>query len=283
MRRLTKWAAAAFQPAWETSVDQAVERVVNVIRNRYAERLYVPELAADEYFSPFHFTRIFRRDTGVTPGQYLTGVRMFEAKRLLLNTSFSVAEVACRVGYPGVGTFTTRFTKLVGLPPGHYRRLPQGGMFSIADEVHQLPNPDLLPAAGRSLPPRANGCGGTIVGSVHVGFAGQVARLLVAVFDDPIPQGPPTAWALVPGVDTARWRLDGLPTGHRVVMAIAEVRPVEGVGRPAIVVCTGVPVRVDAGTIAAQVVLQLRRPHRTDPPIMVPLCNQLPMLPGLAA
>jgi AraC-like DNA-binding protein len=243
-------------------VDQAVERVVTVMRTRYQERLYVPELAADEFFSPFHFTRIFRRDTGVTPGQYLTAVRLFEAKRLLLTTSLSVAEVACRVGYPGVGTFTTRFTKLVGVSPGRYRRLPAAGMLSITDNAHRFPEADLLRA---SAPWRANGRGGAIAGSVHFGTEGVSTRFLVAVFEEPIPQGPPIAWTLVPGGDDVHWRLDGLPAGDWVAVAVTE-------GHPAARGCA--PVRVSPGTVA-RVEIRLRRPHRTDPPIMVPICAHL--------
>jgi AraC-like DNA-binding protein len=252
-------------------MEQAVAQVVCVMRDRYHERLYVPELAARTYFSPFHFSRIFRRDTGVTPGQYLTAVRLFEAKRLLLNTSLSVADVACQVGYPGVGTFTTRFTRLVGVSPGHYRRLPPGQILSITDDVARLPIPDWAPAGAWQRQSRAFGCGGTIVGSVHIAPAGQVSRLLVGVFDDPIPQGPPVIWELVRGTDSARWRLDGLPTGQWTIIAVAEGLSADGM---AIFAGMGGPVQVNTGAIV-RVDLELRRPQRTDPPIMVPLSDHV--------
>ncbi len=242
-------------------MEHAVEQVVSVMRDRYHERLYVPELAAETYFSPFHFTRIFRRDTGVTPCQYLTAVRLFEAKRLLLNTSLSVADIACRVGYPGVGTFTTRFSKLVGVSPGHYRRLPADAMLTVADDVYRLPR---LPI----VLPRQTGCGATLWGSVHLAPS---SRLVVGVFDAPIPQGPPVRWTVSHGPE---WHLDGLPAGERTVIAVAE-------GQRSILVGTSTPIRFGTGTV--RVDLELHRPLRTDPPFMVPLGTRAPELDQIAA
>lgn len=247
-------------------MEPAVERVVTVMRNRYQERLYVPELAADEYFSPFHFTRIFRRETGVAPSQYLTAVRLFEAKQMLLSTSLSVADIACRVGYPGIGTFTTRFTRLVGIPPRQYRRLPPDRMLCITDDVRRLPYPDLPPAwAG---PSRLDGHGGTVLASVRFATPPRAGRVLVGIFDDPVPQGPPVAWRLA-GHDSAEpWRFDGVPDGRWVVIAVGE-------GHSTILFGAGTPVEVRAGR-TVRVEVETRRPRRTDPPIMVPLGNQAP-------
>jgi AraC-like DNA-binding protein len=244
-------------------MEQAVERVVAVMRNRYHERLYVPELAAEEYFSSFHFTRIFRRDTGVSPSQYLTAVRLFEAKRLLLSTSFSVADIACRVGYSAIGTFTTRFTRLVGLSPGQYRQLPRDQMLCLTEDVRRLPA--LLPDR---LPEPRTGRRATIVVSVHFGQIRTADRLLVGVFDDPIPQGPPLAWAVPSGQDGQSVRFDGLPEGRWVVIAVAE-------SDSSIVFDMGAPVEASAGTVTTTD-LELHRPRRTDPPILVPLCNRPP-------
>jgi AraC family transcriptional regulator len=241
-------------------MDQAVERVVAVMRNRYHERLYVPELAADEYFSSFHFSRIFRRETGASPCQYLTAVRLFEAKRLLRSTSLSVADVACQVGYPGVGTFTTRFTKLVGVSPGRYRQLPAEKMLCLTEEASRLP--DVEPAPMSSGAP-ASGRHASISLSIHFGHSDPVGRLLIAVFDEPIPLGSPVLWAMLSGADDLPLRLDGVPEGELVVVAAAEEHS-------AIRFDIGAPVRTRAGTTAA-VHLTLHRPRRTDPPVLVAL------------
>jgi AraC family transcriptional regulator len=267
-------------------MDEAVERAVTVMRSRYHERLSVAELAAEAFFSPFHFSRVFRRELGVSPVQYLTAVRLFEAKRLLQGTPLNVADIACRVGYFGIGTFTTRFTSLVGVSPGHYRRLPPGRMLTITDREWQLPNWDGLPASRHQRTPvhGPHGHGGAIIGSAEPTAGCAPSRLFVGVFDETIPQGPPVAWDLVPA--TAEWQLDNLPTGSWVVMAVAE----DGARRPfgpggygsACAIGTSDPVEVTAGA-TTEVTLRMRRPKRTDPPILIPLCHCLPQPQSLVA
>jgi AraC-like DNA-binding protein len=256
-------------------MEQAVERVVAVMRNRYHERLYLPELAAAEYFSSFHFTRIFRRETGVAPSQYLTAVRLFEAKQLLLSTSLSVADIACQVGYPGIGTFTTRFSKLVGISPGQYRQLPPERMLCIAENVHRLPSLELLPAPPEPISGRR---GASITVSVHFGLANPAGPLLVGVFDDPIPQGPPIACTVLRGTRGLPVRFDGLPEGQWYVLAVAPGNQEQ----PTILFDTTPVPQLRPGSTAA-VELALHHPYRTDPPIMAPLCNRLPATQRLVA
>jgi AraC family transcriptional regulator len=271
-------------------MEEAVERAVTVIRSRYQEHLSVADLAAEAFFSPFHFSRVFRRELGVSPCHYLTAVRLFEAKRLLHGTSLNVADIACRVGYVGIGTFTTRFTAMVGVPPGHYRRLPTSRMLLIADGVRQLPDWDVVPA-GALHRSRPAGRGGTIVGSARPAPAMSVSRIFVGAFDDTIPQGPPAAWALVPGADSGQWRLDDVPPGQWVVIALVEGHSAvpenadpENPARAGATFYLGVsdPVQVRAGAIA-RVRLRMRRPHRTDPPILIPMCHRLPALRSVAS
>ena len=284
-------------------MEEAVERAVAAMRSRYDERLSVADLAAEAFFSPFHFSRIFRRELGVSPVQYLTAVRLFEAKRLLQATSLNVADIACRVGYVGIGTFTTRFTTLVGVPPGHYRRLPASRMLAIADGIRQLPTWNEAPAAA-AHPPRTVR-GGRIVGSTLPVAGSAVRRLFVGVFDDAIPQGPPVAWRLVTGDDIGRWRLDDIPAGRWVVIAVADGGAATGESlggngvaaaadrnRPFCWLAAQAPatfsvgisgqLHVMSGTIT-RVALRLRQPQRTDPPILIPLCNRITHPTRLAA
>src|SRR5262249_38422832 len=198
-----------------TDMEKAVERAVAMMRSRYHERLSVADLAAEAFFSPFHFSRIFRRELGVSPVQYLTAVRLFEAKRLLQATSLNVADIACRVGYVGIGTFTTRFTSMVGVSPGHYRRLPPGRMLAIADGIRQLPSWDTVPAAAHQPRP---GRTGTITGSARTEGGGSLRRLFVGAFDGAIPQGPPVAWTLAAGDGVRQWLAWGVPRGRGGVL-----------------------------------------------------------------
>lgn len=103
----------------------AVERVIKALRERLDEPLSLNDLARIAYISPFHFNRVFNQVTGLTPTRFLYAMRLGEAKRLLLTTSLSVTDVCYEVGYNSLGTFTTRFTQLVGLSPCRLRSLAQ--------------------------------------------------------------------------------------------------------------------------------------------------------------
>ena len=96
-------------------------RARDAIHERYAEVLRVEDLAHEAALSPFHFLRMFRAAFGQTPHQYLTRVRIEEAKRLLLADA-PVTEVCFDVGFQSLGSFSALFTRRVGAPPSGFRR-----------------------------------------------------------------------------------------------------------------------------------------------------------------
>lgn len=108
-----------------TAHRQAVERVILSMRERLDEPLSLQDMADIACLSPFHFNRVFHQTTGLPPAQFLYALRLEAAKRLLLTTSLSVTGICYEVGYNSVGTFTSRFTHLVGLSPRHFRALAQ--------------------------------------------------------------------------------------------------------------------------------------------------------------
>lgn len=81
------------------------QRVISYMCDRYAEPINLDDLAASIFFTLFHFSVTFRKETRLSPGRYLTAVRVFEAKRLLLTTSMSVADMVTSVGF---GAFSGR-------------------------------------------------------------------------------------------------------------------------------------------------------------------------------
>lgn len=103
----------------------AVEQAINCMWERYSEPLSLTDIARSAMLSPFHFSRVFKQATGVSPGKFLTAVRMHQAKRMLLATSMNVADVSVAVGYNSPGSFTSRFTDSVGIPPSRFRRTAQ--------------------------------------------------------------------------------------------------------------------------------------------------------------
>src|SRR5215216_7824952 len=79
-------------------------------------------MARRALMSPGHFSRAFRRAYGESPYSYLMTRRVERAMALLRGSDLSVTEVCFEVGCSSLGTFSTRFTELVGVPPSVYRR-----------------------------------------------------------------------------------------------------------------------------------------------------------------
>ncbi|MGY0020347.1 helix-turn-helix transcriptional regulator [Streptomyces sp. YJ-C3] len=87
----------------------------------YAEPLDVTALARDALMSPGHFSRSFRTAYGETPYSYLMTRRIERAKALLRRGDLTVTEVCFAVGCTSLGSFSSRFTELVGETPSAYR------------------------------------------------------------------------------------------------------------------------------------------------------------------
>jgi transcriptional regulator GlxA family with amidase domain len=88
----------------------------------YAQPLDVEALARGAHMSAGHFSRAFRLAYGESPYSYLMTRRIERAMALLRRGDLSVTEVCFAVGCSSLGTFSTRFTELVGVPPSVYRR-----------------------------------------------------------------------------------------------------------------------------------------------------------------
>jgi AraC-like DNA-binding protein len=98
-----------------------LRRARDLIDRDYAEPLDVPALARSALMSPSHFARQFRAAYGETPYSYLMTRRIERAKALLRRGDLSVTEVCLAVGCTSLGSFSTRFTELVGESPSAYR------------------------------------------------------------------------------------------------------------------------------------------------------------------
>jgi AraC-like DNA-binding protein len=87
----------------------------------YAEPLSLDEIARRAGYSRFHFLRAFREAYGATPGAYLSRRRIERAKDLLRSANLTVTEVCHVIGFTSLGSFSARFTHLVGRTPTEYR------------------------------------------------------------------------------------------------------------------------------------------------------------------
>src|ERR671938_521593 len=131
-----------------------LRRVRDRIDREYAQPLDVEALAAGVHMSAGHLSRQFRLAYGESPYSYLMTRRIERAMALLRRGDLSVTEVCFEVGCSSLGTFSTRFTELVGMPPSVYRREAAGAMAGIAPCVaKQVTKPVRnreAPAAGRA-------------------------------------------------------------------------------------------------------------------------------------
>ena len=99
-----------------------LRRVRDRIDREYAQPLDVASLARGVHMSAGHLSREFRRAYGESPYAYLMTRRIERAMALLRCRDLSVTQVCFAVGCSSLGTFSTRFTELVGVPPSTYRR-----------------------------------------------------------------------------------------------------------------------------------------------------------------
>jgi AraC-like DNA-binding protein len=99
-----------------------LRRVRDRIDREYAQPLDVEALARGANMSAGHLSREFKEAFGESPYSYLMTRRIERAMALLRRGDMSVTEVCFEVGCSSLGTFSTRFTELVGMPPGAYRR-----------------------------------------------------------------------------------------------------------------------------------------------------------------
>jgi AraC family transcriptional regulator len=101
---------------------RSTERVITHMWSHLDETQSLAHLAEVAAASPYHFSRLFKHVTGVSPSRFLCAARITTAMRLLLTTELSVTNICFDVGYNSLGTFVRRFTELVGRSPCALRR-----------------------------------------------------------------------------------------------------------------------------------------------------------------
>lgn len=107
-------------------------RAKDLVDARYAEKLTVDDMARAAGLSRAHFSAEFRRAFGESPHAYLLTRRLERAAALLRNTDRSVASICVDVGLQSVGSFTTSFGRMFGMPPTAYRAAhPPAAMFAM--------------------------------------------------------------------------------------------------------------------------------------------------------
>jgi AraC-like DNA-binding protein len=101
---------------------QAVERAKNFARQNVSARLCVDDMANAACLSSYHFSHIFRSETGSTPMNYVRALRIGRARELLYKGNMSIKQVAQASGYASVQHFTAAFKRATGYTPGEFRK-----------------------------------------------------------------------------------------------------------------------------------------------------------------
>jgi AraC family transcriptional regulator len=235
--------------------EQSVQRVIDRIYSNIGEPITIDDMARTAMFSKFHFARLFQRTTGVSPGRFLSAVRLQEAKKLLLSTSLSVADISHQVGYSSVGTFSSRFKRNVGLSPTVYRALGGHTPRIHADSRRSGSRPAVL--TGRVLPPR---------------HAKEQGTVFLGLFPDTIPQGAPVRCTVLeqPGP----FRLDNVPEGDWYLLVQSVMSGDEEIlGEEPPTVAIHGPVNVRAGMTLGPLDVRLRPMRAIDPPVLLALLD----------
>jgi AraC family transcriptional regulator len=241
---------------------QAVERAIQVMHTHLQELLTLEDLASVACLSPYYFNRVFRRLIGIPPGEFLSALRFQAARRLLLTTPLSVTDICFEVGYTSTGSFTSRFTQLVGLSPRLLRQ-----------RAHAFEPLAAEPAEGRATTPfcvaRHNALLGRI--SAPATFRGTI---YVGLFTSPIPQGAPVRCTRLssPGVYLLHGMADGVYHLRAAAFPVAaDLHSSLLPGERMLLGNNASPLVIRHGRVAGDPNLVLHPPRLTDPPLVMGL------------
>lgn len=115
------------EPARRASRARAAsERAAAYLRRHFREHVSLEELAHEAYLSPWHLSRVFKRERGMAPFAYLRALRIEAAKRLLAESDLEVTQIAYAVGFEDSNHFSRAFRAAAGLPPSAFRARKRG-------------------------------------------------------------------------------------------------------------------------------------------------------------
>ncbi|MEU8261620.1 AraC family transcriptional regulator [Micromonospora sp. NPDC048999] len=238
------------------STERAVRRAIITMRNNLGEQITVEDLAQAAGFSKFHFSRVFLQVTGVSPGRFLSALRLQRAKTLLVSTALSVSDISLCVGYHSVGTFSSRFSRSVGMSPTLFRQRA-GFALAITTDTRF---------------PRGLASGARIYGTISRNHPGS-GLIFLGLFADRIPEGRPVRCAVLD--EPGEFQFDTMPRGSWYLLAQTvtgdpHAATVRGGGTGQVLVATYGPITVRVDT-RLTVDLRLEPARELDPPVLLAL------------
>ena len=112
----------ASQETGQTEENDTVSKAMHFIQEQYMNPISLLDVATHVNMSQFHFSRLFKKDCGYSPHEYLILTRLNRAKHLLKTTGLPIKVIAQKVGYQNVSSFTNAFTDRVGISPTLFRK-----------------------------------------------------------------------------------------------------------------------------------------------------------------
>lgn len=246
----------------EHSYSPAVHDAITYMHEHLHEPLDLAELAAQAAYSPYHFSRLFKRSVGVPPLYYLSALRLQRAKALLLETALPIRDIGMEIGQQSVGTFTTSFASRVGMTPGVFRA-------SAAPTEESLSS---LRKARHWAEPVFSSAETCVKGNIYSEnpFEGFV---LIGLFPRPIPEGVPLHGTLCDAAE--EYCISGVKPGVYYVMATSVAWKMKAtdvlIPHHTLRTRSKEPCHIDGSLAEEKRDVYLYPPRLDDPPILISL------------
>jgi len=117
-----RFAQHVFEYADSKHVD-VLQKAIAYIKSNYAEKISLQDVADSVYLNMTYFSKVFKDETGQTPGNYITATRIEAGKKLLQKSTINLADIPEMIGFENQSYFTRVFKKAEGCTPAQFRRL----------------------------------------------------------------------------------------------------------------------------------------------------------------
>lgn len=239
-----------------------IDEVITYIHQKIYDPISLAELANHVAYSPYHFSRLFKKQMGISPLYYVSSLRLQKAKEMLLQTNLTIRDIGLEVGQQSLGTFTTRFTERIGVSPSQFRD-------SISEVDYQLSS---LQIFSNWHPLNTENQNNIVEGTImaEVPFNGII---LIGLFKKAIPEGLPLYGTVLSSLGD--YMFTDVKPGTYYLMATAVSWETEATDillpHTTLRARSIKPITIQNGISNPQQNLTLHPPKLDDPPILVSL------------
>ncbi|MUK89816.1 helix-turn-helix domain-containing protein [Ornithinibacillus sp. L9] len=238
---------------------EIVLQAIEYMKTHLEEEITSEQLAKHVGYSPYHFSRVFKEVTGVSPRHYLSALRIETGKQILVNSSSTILKTLLDIGFRSMGTFNSKFKRFVGIPPKQFQ--------SSIHELHHFVNEyQFSTKTRRKVHPPSITC--------HLEVPSDFKGVLfVGLFPRPIPDQNPVVGTALAHHETS-CTFSTVPKGTYYILAAAISRSLNPknyfVLDKALRGIAEHPVTIQDDT-ESTVSITLRNPLPYDPPILINL------------